>query len=233
MKPRLIILVRHGESEANRNWNINISMPNHIIPLTSHGVEQAHQCGLGVRRLLKPKEKVIMLQSPYTRTRQTADGIYNAITNPVLDPEEAAASNNELTSGETVWSNIERMEDPRLREQDFGNFQEEESMRSILRDRESYGWFFYRIPHGESPADVFDRCSSFCETLFRRFETHAPDVVILVSHGIWCRVFMMRYFHWPYEEFERLSNLPNATPVVMELQENGRYELTRELHRWC
>lgn len=209
-------MIRHGESEANRNWDVNVSMPNHLVPLTDHGKEQAHTCGQKIDALLKSGEKIMLVQSPYCRARQTAQGILDVLTDK-NNPKHYA---------------IDRSEDPRMREQDFGNFQEREAMRQILDERENYGMFFYRIPNGESPADVYDRCSSFCESLFRQFERKSPDVTILVSHGIWGRVFLMRYFRWEYEYFEKLCNLPNASPVVLELQENGKYILKSEMVCW-
>ncbi|CAI5480413.1 unnamed protein product [Closterium sp. Yama58-4] len=48
-------------------------------------------------------------------------------------------------------------EEPRLREQDFGNFQVQERMRQIKDMRQRFGRFFYRFPEGESSADVYDR----------------------------------------------------------------------------
>lgn len=51
-------------------------------------------------------------------------------------------------------------EECRVREQDFGNFQEEQRMKAIKETRERFGRFFYRFPEGESAADVYDRVSS-------------------------------------------------------------------------
>lgn len=206
--------MRHGESEANRNWSVNVAMPNHLVPLTANGREQADQCGTKISELLEAKDRIIVFQSPYERTRQTADGVINAI---FRHPNSS------------TWNLIERNEDPQMREQDFGNFQNEQKMKEVLSERSDYGFFFYRIPNGESPADVYDRCSVFCERLFRKFEVQSPDVVILVSHGIWGRVFLMRYFHWSYEYLEKLCNLPNAEPVVLVLQDDGKYVISTPL----
>lgn len=214
MKPRFIILVRHGESEANRNWSVNCEVPNHLVKLTPKGYEQAIECGHKISRLLQKGDRILFYQSPYTRTRETADAIM--------------ASIGQYPHREFIDIQ-DRIEDPQMREQDFGNFQDTDQMKDILMERNSYGRFFYRIPNGESPADVYNRCSIFCESLFRKFDHCSPDVCILVSHGIWCRVFLMRYFHWPYEKFENLVNLPNAEPVILELQPDGKYKTTTEL----
>lgn len=208
--------MRHGESEANRNWDVNVSKPNHLVQLTERGHEQARECGHNINSLLRHNDKIMLIQSPYCRARQTATEIVSVLTDP----------------GNPKKYRIDCSEDPRMREQDFGNFQERDLMHRALEERESYGMFFYRIPHGESPADVYDRCSSFCESLFRSFDRTSPDVALLVSHGIWGRVFLMRYFRWKYEYFESLCNLPNAAPVVLERQEDGSYLLKTALECW-
>ncbi|CAI7859855.1 unnamed protein product, partial [Closterium sp. NIES-53] len=58
-------------------------------------------------------------------------------------------------------------EEPRLREQDFGNFQVQERMRQIKDMRQRFGRFFYRFPEGESSADVYDRVTGFLDSLWR------------------------------------------------------------------
>lgn len=48
-----------------------------------------------------------------------------------------------------------------------------------------------------SGADVFDRVSSFLETLHRDMKKgHCKENILLVSHGLTCRLFLMRYYHW-------------------------------------
>jgi len=133
-----------------------------------------------------------------------------------------------------------------MREQDFGNFQgTSEQMKKIWIERSKYGHFFYRIPHGESAADVYDRCSSFNDTLFRQFKRNDfPEVLVLVTHGIWARVFLQRWFRWSVEYFEDLKNIPHCTWICLELSPNkapvnpthefgeASYHLLTPLERW-
>lgn len=53
------------------------------------------------------------------------------------------------------------MEDSRLREQDFGNFQDAAAIQEYRKERQEFGIFYYRFPNGESGADVYDRASSY------------------------------------------------------------------------
>ena len=58
-------------------------------------------------------------------------------------------------------------EDPRLREQEWGNYQDPLKMPHIMQQRREVGSFYFRFPNGESGADVFDRASTFIGTLVR------------------------------------------------------------------
>src|SRR6266498_4960745 len=79
MRPRLIILVRHGQSEANVDISIHRTIPDHKIKLTSLGVEQAIEAGDCLNKLLKPEDTVQFYVSPYLRTRQTFEYMSKAL----------------------------------------------------------------------------------------------------------------------------------------------------------
>ncbi|HSK11849.1 MAG TPA: histidine phosphatase family protein, partial [Phnomibacter sp.] len=56
--------------------------------------------------------------------------------------------------------------------------------------------------------------------------------VVLVTHGMTLRMFLMRWFRWTIEEFETLRNPRNGDIVVMELDETtNKYKLVTELKR--
>lgn len=196
-RPRLILLVRHGESEGNKDKRVNQVVANHKVLLTERGHQQASDAGVRLNELLRPDDRVMFYTLPYLRARQTCKGLVAGIEGKI--PYEVR-------------------EDARMREQDFGNFQgTPEAMRTIWEERAFYGHFFYRIPDGELAADVYDRVSGFNETLHRQFASeNFPSVLVLVTHGIWCRVFLMKWFRWTYERFESLRNIPHCKFLVME-----------------
>jgi broad specificity phosphatase PhoE len=108
-------------------------------------------------------------------------------------------------------------EDPRLREQEWGNFQEPEAIKALRRERSKFGTFHYRFPGGESGADVYLRVSSFMDTLFRDFEKKdCPRNIVIFSHGLTIRIFLMRWFQWSFKEYENIRNLRNCEPIVLE-----------------
>ncbi|HEU4947478.1 MAG TPA: histidine phosphatase family protein [Kribbella sp.] len=208
-RPSRIAMIRHGESEANLDKSIFERVPDHAIPLTEHGRDQSAKAGQDLRELFEG-EPVRVYVSPYKRTLQTLDAL------GLDDLIETAR------------------QEPRLREQDWANFQDSADIerQQVLRDE--FGHFFYRFTHGESGADVYDRVSTFLETLHRDFETPAaPRNVLLVSHGLTMRLFCMRWFHWSVEFFETLSNPENAETRVLLLQPNFQYKLDRPFEQWC
>ena len=126
-------------------------------------------------------------------------------------------------------------EEPRLREQDFGNFQPSSAeMTRMWHERADYGHFFYRIPNGESAADTYDRVASFNESLWRNFgDDRFASVCVLVTHGLMARVFLMKWYHWSVEYFEDLRNVNHCEFVVMARSpDTGKFVLRNQLRSW-
>ena len=221
-KPRLIIIIRHAQSEGNRDKTIHQDTPDHRVPLTEEGHRQAVEAGEKLRALLRTDDTLHFFISPYRRTRETTEGILSSLCS------------NEPVPSPFQRSHIKVYEEPRLREQDFGNFQPgTDEVERLWRERADYGHFFYRIPNGESGADVYDRVSSFNGSLWRRFsEDTMASVAILVTHGLCSRVFLMAWYHYSVEFFEDLRNINHCEFLVMKQGVNGRYILQNSLRRW-
>jgi broad specificity phosphatase PhoE len=207
-RPRRIVLVRHGESAGNADDSVYERTPDHALPLTERGWQQAEETGRRLRAIFG-SERVSVYVSPYRRTHETFQALG-------LDP-----------------ARVRVREEPRLREQDWGNWQDPDDVARQKANRDAYGHFFYRFAQGESGADVYDRVGGFLESLFRSFEDsgHPPNV-LLVTHGLAMRLFCMRWFHWTVDEFESLSNPGNGETRMLVLGENGKYTLDRPFERW-
>ena len=74
-----LYLVRHGESTQNVGINEQLRIPDHAIPLTDLGHEQASKAGEFLSKRLSSEsiENIAMWVSPYRRTRETAAEIRN------------------------------------------------------------------------------------------------------------------------------------------------------------
>ncbi|KAI8624041.1 phosphoglycerate mutase [Xylariaceae sp. FL1651] len=222
-RPRLIIVVRHGQSEGNKNRDIHQTIPDHRVKLTPDGWTQARDAGRRLRALLRPDDTLQFYTSPYRRTRETTEGILETLTSDDPDPSPFRRSNMKI------------YEEPRLREQDFGNFQPcSAEMERMWQERADYGHFFYRIPNGESAADAYDRVSGFNESLWRQFgEEDFASVLVLVTHGLMSRVFLMKWYHFSVEYFEDLRNVNHCEFLIMKKkQDSGKYILQNKLRTW-
>ncbi|KAJ8768527.1 hypothetical protein K2173_022627 [Erythroxylum novogranatense] len=216
-RPRRIILVRHGESQGNVDESVYTTVADPKIALTEKGKSQAVECGKRIRMMIEKDKvddwKVYFYVSPYRRTLETLRNLGR-----VFERSRIAGLR----------------EEPRLREQDFGNFQDREKMRVEKGVRMRYGRFFYRFPNGESAADVYDRITGFRETLradidIGRFQPPGernPNMnIVIVSHGLTLRVFLMRWYKWTVEQYQGLHNFDNGGMIVMEKGYGGRYSL--------
>jgi broad specificity phosphatase PhoE len=209
MKPRRILLIRHGESEGNVDKTVYGLKPDYALRLTDRGRAQARAAGLALREMLGD-DSVMAYVSPLFRTRETFRGLAEAFA-----PGQVA-----------------HREDPRLREQEWGHLRDAADCDRVDAERDAYGTFYFRIPDGESAADVFDRVSDFLDTLHRDFEKpDFPPACLLVTHGMTLRLFLMRWFHLTVEDFETLRNPPNCAIVQLELQHDGKYRLLTEMAR--
>ena len=207
MKPKRIILIRHGESDGNVDKQHYEEVPDYSLNLTTRGIEQAQQAGRKIKEIIGD-EKLSVYLSPFFRTRQTFAEIRKSVDENI----------------------VRAIEDPRIREQEWGHLRPLDENEEIKKERNKYSTFYFRIPDGESGADVYDRVTTFMETLHRDFrKNHFPENTLIVTHGMTLRLFLMKWFHWTVEEFENVRNPKNCQIVIMEKQENGKYKLTTNL----
>jgi broad specificity phosphatase PhoE len=159
--PHQIIMVRHGQSIGNVDEKLYATTPDNAMPLTRLGWEQARHAGRKVWELTQGTS-VHFIMSPYVRTVETFHGMASAWCDPsefahIADPDRRLkAWYGRLLELGLTWN-----EDPRIREQDFGNYQEPDKIKQAKRDRYRFGAFYYRFPHGESASDVRTHCSMF------------------------------------------------------------------------
>ncbi|GAX79717.1 hypothetical protein CEUSTIGMA_g7158.t1 [Chlamydomonas eustigma] len=201
--PDRIFLVRHAESEGNVDNAAYTTIPDSQVPLTQLGRQQAQEAGLKIRQYIEDRStdrdcKLFFYTSPYKRSLETYESM------------SACFSASHIRGVQ---------EEVQLREQDFGNFQDAEGKQHEKAERLRFGRFFYRFPNGESGADVYDRITIFEDHMIRdinagRFADKTN--LVLVTHGLALRIFLMRWFHWTLDQYLMVHNPPNAEPLVLE-----------------
>ena len=203
-----IILLRHGQSLGNVDELAYCRVPDHALPLTDVGEQQARDAGPRIKELLNGDPAAVYV-SPYVRTRATL---------------------RNLDLGDLVERTVA---EPRLREQDWGNLQDPVQQQVLKHQRHAFGHFFFRLPNGESGADVDDRVAAFLDGLEVRMhkdEEH-PKTVLVVSHGLTIRLLCRRLFDWSIELFESLSNPDTCENRVLD-HDGTRWRLDRPFDQW-
>jgi broad specificity phosphatase PhoE len=216
LKPQAIYLVRHGESEGNIDEGIYKTIPDWQIGLTPKGKKQAVEA-----RHILYKDIQENLPIPNWGNRAAAF-IYSS---PLRRAKQTAETINCSFKAKIFY-------DPRLREQEWGNYAEDQIVKKVAKERKRFSTFYYRMPNGESGADVYDRVTTVLDTMFRDFaKENFPWNVIIVSHGLTIKAFLMRWFHWDPQDFDNYRNLKNCEIVKMLMNDKGKYDLVTPLRK--
>lgn len=106
----------------------------------------------------------------------------------------------------------------RIREQDFGNFQDPDKTLQCKKDRYKFGSFYYRFPDGgESCADVYDRVCGFLDTLKRHWTQHTNiNNYVLVVHGLTISALLFKLCGYSIDDFYTFKNFTNGEFCVLE-----------------
>jgi len=214
--PERIIIVRHGEAEHNLEHGAILHQenpnrkPDNLSELTALGRLQAFQAGERIRDLLGNSGSVSVVVSPFERTQQTLYSLQKALDRVAVRCVHV---------------------DPRVREQEFGNFQIKDDMLRHSKVAQEVGRFYYRRPTGESGCDVYDRAASFWDSLLcdainpQNLFAHRSDVddaLLIVTHGLTMRILLMRYFNWSPQTFDAVYNPGNGDMWVLVKDEARR-----------
>jgi broad specificity phosphatase PhoE len=201
----IIKLVRHGESHFNANIPGSRETPTHELYLTENGIEQAERAGklLGSEFLLKS----LIWRSPYDRCKQTLLHM--------LDGAGLFLNTYDRRGSSVGADKLRIYEDPRLREVEHGYDKTDDDMQNEEKNKVKHGRAYYRFEQGESPLDCFDRVSTFVESLHRQVARKKANRIVIVSHGLTIRCFIMRWFHLTIQQFESMRNPGNCDIVTI------------------
>jgi broad specificity phosphatase PhoE len=149
-----LIMVRHGESEGNRDRRFTSSPE---VPITELGRQQALDAARRIAIKFKPR---LVISSPYRRARQTSEIIAGELGLP-----------------------IEVVNDLHERELGVLKGQSYDLLRDLAGQDSGYdpkrGWL-WRPEGGESYEDVRKRVMVAIEDIRRRYP---DDELVVVSHG--------------------------------------------------
>ena len=194
--PEKILLVRHGQSEANLNSKVYSTTPNNKISLTEKGEEEAREVAKKIQKIIYPNETLKFYISSYKRALQTFYEI-----------------RNELKKKNYIFNyQIE----PLLREQEFG------MMANITKQKREkrikVGKYYFRGNGGESGADVNRRVEEFKKKFFDEIEfgNKYYKNIILVTHACFVRVFAFHFLNFSVDAYHRLAKPNNCAVWIFE-----------------
>lgn len=195
-----IFLIRHGESLANIGENYERRLPDHLVSLSPKGIEQAYEQGVWLAKYCEENNvdlsKARIWRSPYLRTRQTSEEFNKSLK--IDDIRE------DITLIEQQFGLFDS-----LPEDEWGTISEKE-YDEFLRQVQNFGKFYARLPLGESPFDVAVRIHQFMGTIYRDYEKHGIDTLFVFTHGTTLRTFLMRWFHYSPEWYQKEKNPKNC-----------------------
>jgi len=210
-----ILLVRHGQATSNKDKTLLTKHADHAMPLSETGIQHAALVGEQLRDFLEiqtkedkerglPKRYRRLWQSPFRRTRETADLIMKSAGQYIDD----------------------RREHILLSEQQFGLFEGHslDELQKLYPLEYAYfekciqaeGRFWARPPLGESRFDVAQRVHQAFGSFNRDAQFHDIQDLIVVSHGVTLRAFLMMWLHKPPEWFEKETNPPLCSVRFIE-----------------
>lgn len=188
-----IYLIRHGESEHNVDRFLMAHTHDSKFSLTDKGVQQAKLTGEFMKDIVK--DDAVFYASPYKRTMQTAEAIYQIAGNssPFYD-------------------------NPLLREWELGNLYDfNHRPPEVKQQFKAAGTFYFRYHHGESMADVYLRASLFYNTVVQRLQSQGKyDQLVIVSHAVFIEMFKGFLLHWSTEKMANFDPVENGSVTCME-----------------
>lgn len=196
-----ILLIRHGESQANIDQTLHQSLPDHEIALSTRGQSQPahaakHVYDFYFHRYGYDYVNGLLWNSPYRRTRDTADILLDNLKDKNLV--------------------LRRRENILLCEQQFGLFDGLEDDEIEKRYPNEYntwmlckqynGKFWARYPMGESPFDAAVRVRQGIDEI----KKNNNEFNVVVCHGTVVKLFVMMYFNYSPEWFAEEKTIGNC-----------------------
>jgi len=201
---------------SNVEKKILTTSADHTIDLSENGKKQATECGKAIKKYLnelpRPENLVRNVKiwtSPYKRARETCTRIMVECKNSITH------------FGEHIF----------LAEQQFGLFEgiPQDEIQSKFPVEYNYyskcvlhgGRFWGQMPLGESRFDVCKRINDFFHEIRVDAQNEGIEDVIIVTHGVTFRCFVMMWFGFTPEYLEEMQN-PNNCSVCL-LSDKAKY----------
>lgn len=76
---------------------------------------------------------------------------------------------------------------------------------------------------------MYGRVTGFLGSMYREHDRPRANTIIIVTHGLTMRLFLMRWYRWTVDMFEQTHNPANCGVVVMEKdQATDKFKLVQD-----
>jgi broad specificity phosphatase PhoE len=205
-----ILLVRHGESEANVNKTLYTTFSDHAIKLSEAGRLEATATGQRLKQFFEENpgcgaRNRRILVSPYIRAIETAERIVEATGDDMFRDwkERTLLSEQQFGLFEGIPTGMIDLQLPR----------EYAFYDKAVQDN---GRFWAKMPMGESRYDVSLRMITLINELLRDEVAYGICDVVLVSHGVTLRAFAMEWLEKTPEWMDEEPNPENGSIRLFE-----------------
>lgn len=183
-----ILLVRHAQSLEDIDPNVKSKEHDHRISITSRGKMQVLELASRLRPIISAYQRVRLTSSQSTRAKQTMRLFEQQFPSTVL---------------ETTY-------EPCVRNLDWGNV-DENSIRAVEAERYRVGVLYFQFPGGDSTPAFVAEIEAYVSGLLREgVHPHAPECVVIFTHGFALRVIAKALLLMDDEAFRYLANPPNC-----------------------
>jgi broad specificity phosphatase PhoE len=214
-----LCLVRHGQSEGNRDPKKYIERTDSGVRLTEEGKRQARASAEKIKEAFQNSDqKLVFWVSPYIRTRETAKEMLQVLGEKVVTVKEEQLlieRNFGMIVGDG-WQRFEKEEqDQKQRNSEEYYFQEMFNFQNIGK---TFNPFYTKTPDGESQYDVLLRANQILHKIAAH-DPHDRYHHVIITHGVTARTMIMANFHFTQEWYNATRNPCNTAVYHMNKDE--------------
>lgn len=202
-----ILIIRHGESQANVDRSIYKRLPDRLVELTEKGIEQAKLTGKFITEKFNIRQdNTFLFSSSYKRAQQTTENINLSLNLNVRIDDRIIEHNHGLFEG---LSKKER----------FKLFPNE--AERFYAQKHLHNEFFTPTPMGESSLEVALRFRSFWKDVEDLIKNKHIDNIIIVAHGLTNLIIQKELMNYSVDWYAEQDEIPNCGVLYFKLHRNN------------
>lgn len=198
MSNNKIILVRHGESEEDKDPSMKSAVDD-PAKLTEKGIQQAKEKAEILSSEYEGFRKHIYYRSPSVRVKQTTEVFlqrFEEYYNPLV------------------------IEVPQIRNLNWGSTNLQ-NVKEVERERYRVGVLNFQFPGGDYTPEYVSQISNFCSYVSRSISKDSGTCITIFTHGFAMRVLVKEFVGIGVDEFRYFSNPKNCFSCILDVDQDN------------